>query len=71
MSEAGLEDGAKRAFDGEWRVHYGGYWVKAYDAPADSLLATMGDAGSTFVRANHSPEGNAQAREAVYAELSR
>jgi hypothetical protein len=39
MSEAGLEDGAKRAFDGEWRVHYGGYWVKAYDAPADSLLA--------------------------------
>ena len=39
MEEAGLEDGAKRAFDGEWRVHYGGYWVKAYDAPADSLQA--------------------------------
>jgi hypothetical protein len=39
MEEAGLEDGAKRAIDGEWRVHYGGYWVKAYDAPADSLLA--------------------------------
>ena len=36
---AGLEDGAKRAIEGEWRVHYGGYWVKAYDAPADSLLA--------------------------------
>jgi hypothetical protein len=39
MDEAGLEDGAKRAIDGEWRVHYGGYWVKAYDAPADSLQA--------------------------------
>jgi hypothetical protein len=39
MEEAGLEDGAKRAIDGEWRVHYGGYWVKAYDAPADSLQA--------------------------------
>jgi hypothetical protein len=39
MKEAGLEDGAKRAIDGEWRVHYGGYWVKAYEAPADSLQA--------------------------------
>jgi hypothetical protein len=36
---ARLEEGAKRAIDGEWRVHYGGYWVKAYDAPADSLSA--------------------------------
>jgi hypothetical protein len=36
---ARLEEGAKRAIDGEWRVHYGGYWVKAYDAPADSLQA--------------------------------
>ncbi len=36
---AGLEEGAKRAIDGEWRVHYGGYWVKAYDVPADTLLA--------------------------------
>jgi len=39
MKEAGLEDGAKRAIDGEWRVHYGGYWVKAYEVPADSLQA--------------------------------
>lgn len=39
MKEAGLEDGATRAIDGEWRVHYGGYWVKAYEVPADSLLA--------------------------------
>jgi colanic acid/amylovoran/stewartan biosynthesis glycosyltransferase WcaL/AmsK/CpsK len=40
-----------------------------YESP--SLLTTMGDAGSTFVRAKHSPEGNAQAREAVYRELSQ
>ena len=37
--EAGIRDGAKRAIDGEWRVFYGGYWIKAYDAPADTLLA--------------------------------
>ena len=37
--DVGIRDGAKRAIDGEWRVHYGGYWIKAYDAPADSLLA--------------------------------
>jgi hypothetical protein len=42
MEEAGLEEGAKRAIGGEWRVHYGGYWVKAYDAPADSLQAKKG-----------------------------
>jgi hypothetical protein len=39
MDDVGLVDGAKRAIDGEWRVHYGGYWIKAYDAPADSLSA--------------------------------
>jgi len=39
MDDVGLVDGAKRAIDGEWRVHYGGYWIKAYDAPADSLNA--------------------------------
>lgn len=37
--EAGIRDGAKRAIDGEWRVFYGGYWIKAYEAPADTLLA--------------------------------
>ena len=37
--EASIRDGAKRAIDGEWRVFYGGYWIKAYDAPADTLLA--------------------------------
>jgi hypothetical protein len=33
-----LPQGAKRAVDGHWRVHYDGYWIKAYDAPADTLL---------------------------------
>ncbi len=37
--EAGIRDGAKRAINGEWRVFYAGYWIKAYDAPADTLLA--------------------------------
>ena len=37
--EAAIRDGVKRAIDGEWRVFYGGYWIKAYDAPADTLLA--------------------------------
>ena len=35
----GEEEGAKRAIDGIWRVYYGGYWIKAYDAPADTLTA--------------------------------
>jgi len=30
--------GAKRAVGGQWRVFYEGYWIKAYDAPADTLL---------------------------------
>ena len=32
-------EGDKRAIDGIWRVYYGGYWIKAYDAPADTLTA--------------------------------
>jgi colanic acid/amylovoran biosynthesis glycosyltransferase len=49
------------------------------DAWADALhslyenpgqLGSMGDAGALFARANHSPEGNAVAREAIYAELT-
>lgn len=41
MGEAsgGVEEGAKRCINGVWRVHYGGYWIKAYDAPADTLAA--------------------------------
>ena len=39
-----------------------------YDSPG--LLAEIGAAGSAFVRANHSPQANATARERLYAELS-
>jgi hypothetical protein len=38
MMEPQPPQGAKRAIDGHWRVFYGGYWIKAYDAPADTLL---------------------------------
>jgi hypothetical protein len=31
--------GTKRVVDGVWRVYYDGYWVKAYEVPADTLLA--------------------------------
>jgi hypothetical protein len=31
--------GTERIIDGQRRVYYYGYWVKAYDAPADTLLA--------------------------------
>jgi len=31
--------GTKRLIDGVLRVYYDGYWVKAYEAPADTLLA--------------------------------
>jgi hypothetical protein len=34
-----VSEGSKRAIDGCWCVYYGGYWIKAYDAPADTLLA--------------------------------
>src|ERR1700759_3193619 len=33
-----IPQGAKRAVGGQWRVFYDGYWIKAYDAPADTLL---------------------------------
>jgi hypothetical protein len=33
-----ISSGAKRAIGGQWRVYYDGYWIKAYDAPADTLL---------------------------------
>ncbi|MFN3986443.1 MAG: hypothetical protein ACK4KV_13180 [Rhodocyclaceae bacterium] len=32
-------NGTVRVIDGIKRVHYDGYWIKAYDAPADSLKA--------------------------------
>jgi hypothetical protein len=31
--------GTKREIDGQWRVFHDGYWIKAYDAPADTLGA--------------------------------
>ncbi len=31
--------GTKRQIDGQWRVFHDGYWIKAYDAPADTLAA--------------------------------
>ena len=31
--------GTKRIIDGQWRVFYDGYWIKAYDVPANTLLA--------------------------------
>jgi hypothetical protein len=40
--DATVSEGAKRAIDGHWCVFYGGYWIKAYDAPADTLLAKKG-----------------------------
>jgi len=38
VSEETVE-GSKRAVDGQWRAYYGGYWIKVYDAPADTLTA--------------------------------
>src|SRR5262249_45785656 len=37
--ESQIPLGAKRLIDGKWRVYYYGYWIRAYDAPADTLLA--------------------------------
>jgi hypothetical protein len=31
--------GTKRLIEGQWRVYYDGYWIKAYDPPADTLGA--------------------------------
>jgi len=30
--------GSRRLCDGQWRVFYDGYWIKAYDAPENTLL---------------------------------
>lgn len=34
-----IHQGTKRAIDGQWRVFYFGYWIKAYEVPANTLLA--------------------------------
>src|SRR4029079_14645202 len=31
-------NGTERSIDGRQRVYYGGYWIKAYQVPADTLL---------------------------------
>jgi hypothetical protein len=37
--EHAIPSGTTRAIDGRWRIHYDGYWIKIYKAPADTLLA--------------------------------
>lgn len=39
MNEAAVPPGTKKLIDGQWRVFYEGYWVKAYAVPADTLTA--------------------------------
>ncbi|XXZ39551.1 hypothetical protein WME95_36345 [Sorangium sp. So ce327] len=37
--ESAIPLGKKQIIDGQLRVYYYGYWIKAYEAPADTLLA--------------------------------
>jgi hypothetical protein len=37
--DQGVSLGTERIIDGQRRVYYYGYWVKAYDVPADTMLA--------------------------------
>ena len=39
MTDIEIAQGEERVIDGRRRVYYDGYWVKAYDVPADTLLA--------------------------------
>jgi hypothetical protein len=39
MTDVEIPQGEERMFDGRVRVYYDGYWIKAYDVPADTLLA--------------------------------
>ncbi len=39
MTDVEIPQGEERVFDGQVRVYYDGYWIKAYDVPADTLLA--------------------------------
>lgn len=39
MEEQAPAAGSRRLINGQWRVFYDGYWIKAYDAPANTLLA--------------------------------
>jgi hypothetical protein len=37
--DSDIAPGTRRLIDGVWRVFHDGYWIKAYEAPADTLLA--------------------------------
>src|SRR5450432_2204461 len=39
MTDVEIAQGEERVFDGQRRVYYDGYWIKAYEVPADTLLA--------------------------------
>ena len=39
MTNVEIAQGEERVFDGQRRVYYDGYWIKAYEVPADTLLA--------------------------------
>jgi hypothetical protein len=39
MTDVEIAQGEERMFEGQLRVYYDGYWIKAYEVPADSLLA--------------------------------
>jgi hypothetical protein len=37
--ETEIPRGTKQLIDGVWRVYYDGYWIRAYEVPANTLLA--------------------------------
>ena len=37
--ESQISEGTRKLIDGVWRVYYDGYWIKAYQVPADTLTA--------------------------------
>jgi hypothetical protein len=39
MTDVEIPHGEKRVINGKQRVFYDGYWIKAYEVPADTLLA--------------------------------
>lgn len=39
MTDVDIPQGHERVIEGRLRVYYDGYWIKAYDVPADTLLA--------------------------------
>jgi len=39
MTDVEIAQGEERLINGQLRVYYDGYWIKAYEVPADTLLA--------------------------------